>query len=133
MSAFKKEIHDPIELIRAWWPDADISHITYDKKMKASERDYWRIESSGGDGTLLFTIEMLQKALIPIVCKTTYGKTTAPKDMESVIDIKYTIGAMRHATVFGYVELRCGGKYPGQKERVRYPVKCEYILKEAKE
>lgn len=122
-SRFTKQTHDPIELIKGWWPNADVSHIEYDPGMKASDREYWRIEQSGGDGTLLFTIEMLQKALLPLINKTTSYKPTAP---DVPCDIRYTIGSMRHVTVFGIVELRCG-RYPGQRERVRIPVRCEYI------
>ena len=129
MTNFKKEYHDPMELIKSWWPDADVSHITYDPNMKASSRDYWRIEQSGGDGTLAFTIEMLQKALLPILNKTTCYQPSAPEDWSKVKDIKYTIGKIRHATVFGKIYLKCSStrKYLGQKERVRIPVKCEYV------
>lgn len=128
MSDFKREKHNPIELMKMWWPDADLSHITYDPKMKASDREYWRIEESGGDGTLSFTIEMLQKALLPIINMCSTCKRTEPKDWRLVKGMKYTIGDMRHATVYGKVELRCGGKYHGQLERVRFPVRVEYIL-----
>ena len=129
MSDFRKELLDPMELIKQWWPDADVSHITYAPDMKGSERDYWRIEESGGDGTLLFTIEMLQKALLPLLNKTTCFKGSEPEDWAKVKDIKYTIGKIRHATVFGMIYLKCSKshKYPGLRERVRIPVKCEYV------
>ena len=129
MSDFRKELHDPMELIKQWWPDADTSHITYDPNMKSGDRDYWRIEQSGGDGTMLFTIEMLQKALIPLLNKTTSFKGAEPDDWSDVKDIHYTIGKIRHATVFGMIYLKCSKnqKYPGQRERVRIPVKCEYV------
>lgn len=128
MSGFRKELHDPMELIKTWWPDADVSHITYDPNMKAGDRDYWRIEQTGGDGTMTFTIEVLQKALIPLLNKSTFARKTEPKDWSKVRDIKYTIGKIRHVTVFGMILLRCSKthKYPGQRERVRIPVKCEY-------
>ncbi len=54
------------------------------------------------------------------------AKSRKPTENQDVKEIKYTIGNMRHVTVFGKVELGYGGKYPGQKERVRIPVKCEY-------
>lgn len=131
MSNFNKKRHNPIELTRAWWPDANIDHITYDPNMKNKDRDYWRIEESGGDGTLLFTIKMLQKLLLPLINKTTYYNQTPKELLEKAIDIRYTIGDIKHATVFGMVYLRCSKtqKYPGQLERVRIPVKCEYIYK----
>lgn len=127
-SNFTKQFHNPVELIKQWWPDADISHIEYDPTMKACDRDYWRIEQSGGDGTLTFTIDMLQNALLPLINKTTYYNLTPKEDLARATGIKYKIGKIRHATVFGMIYLRCSTehKYPGQRERVRIPVKCEY-------
>jgi len=129
MSDFIRQFHNPVELIKQWWPEADISHIEYDPLMKPCDRDYWRIEQSGGDGTLAFTLEMLQKALLPLVNKTTYYNQTPKEDLARVVDIKYKIGKMRHAKVYGMIFLRCSStnKYPGLKERVRIPVKCEYV------
>ena len=131
MANFVKEYHNSIKLMEAWFPDADLSHITYDPDMKGSDREYWRMESSGGDGTLAFTVDMLRKLLIPLVAKTTCFKPTAPKPGEAN-DIEYTIGKIRHAVVFGQVELRCGGKYPGLRERVRIPVRCRYFVNQNK-
>jgi hypothetical protein len=127
MSNFTKELHDPMKLFEAWWPNVDVSHITYDPDMKASEREYWRIEQSGGDGTAMFTIEMLQKTLVPFLNRSTSYIPTNPEIWDDVKEIKYTIGKIRHVTVFGAVELRCGGTYQGQRERVRIPVRCEYV------
>lgn len=129
MAKWARERLNPIEHIKSWWPEADISHIEHDPKMKSRDRDYWIIRQSGGDGTLAFTIGMLQDALIPLVNKTTFFTRTKP-DWDHVVDFRYKIGDMRHVTVFGKVALRCGGVYPGLKERVRIPVKCEYITKE---
>lgn len=75
------------------------------------------------DGTLLFTKELLGKAIESLVNKTAYYKLD---NMESVVDIEYEIGLISIATVFGRVELPAG-KYPGERQRVRIPVKC--ILK----
>lgn len=130
MSDFTKAIHNPMEMIKEWWPDADISHIEYDPTMKRKDRQYWRIEQCGGDGTLLFSIDMMQKLLLRILNKDSWHIPSLPEDQSTVKDIKYTIGNISHATVFGKVELKCGGKYPGQCERVRMPVKCEYIYKD---
>jgi len=129
INGFRRQLHNPIEFALLNWPDADISHITYDPNMKAGDREYWRIEQSGGDGTYAFTVEMLQKAILPILNRTTYFIDNPPTSWDDVIEVKYTIGDMRHVTVFGKVELRCGGKYDGQRERVRMPVKCEYVYK----
>jgi len=121
-SHFRRELHNPLELMRAWWPDADLSHITYNPKMKRRDRKYWRIEQAGGDGTLAHSVEMMQKLFLPLMNKTSYYLPDEPSDFRSVKDIRYAIGPVSHATVFGYVELRCGGEYPGQRERVRMPV-----------
>ena len=129
---FKKQKVNPMELIAQWWPHADVSHIEYDPNMKASDRDYWRIEQSGGDGTLTFTIEMLQKALLPLINKTTSYKGTPEEVLKKVVDIRYKIGDIRWVIVYGMIYLKCSTtqKYHGQRERVRIPVKCEYILRE---
>lgn len=129
MSGFKKERHNPIELIKSFWPEANVDHITFDPDLRKG--DFNIIRQSGGDGALLFTIEMLQKGLIDIVNMTSWCTITEPKDWSKVKSIKYTIGKMRHATVFGMIKLRCSEtqKYPGQRERIRMPVKCEYIYK----
>ena len=126
---FTKQHHDPIELMKSYWPDADISHITYDENMKPSDRQYWRMWNIGGDGTLLFTIQMMQKCLLPLINGNCFYLPEGPEDWSKVKGIKYTIGRMSHATVFGMIKLGCSNdrKYPGQQERVRIPVKCEIV------
>lgn len=130
MSDFSRGYHNPMELIKQYWPDADTSHIEYDPNMKSADREYWRIESCGHDGTLMFTVEMFQKCLLPLLNRTTHYVSSAPDDWGKVKDIKYKIGRIRHAIVYGKVELRCGGKYPGLRERVRIPVICKYVYKD---
>ena len=128
MNNFSRERHSPIELIKYYWSEADVSHITYDPKM--TEGDYDIIKSSGHDGTRVFTDRMLQEALLGILNMVSFFKPKPPKDWEKVKGIKYTVGPMRHATVFGMIKLKCsegGQKYPGQRERVRMPVKCEFV------
>ena len=72
-------------------------------------------------------VEMLRKLLLPLLTRETHYKVTAPEDWDSVKDIHYTVGRIRHATVFGQVELGCGRCF-GQRERVRLPVSCKYIF-----
>ena len=115
-----------MELIAKFWPEAKTLHITYDPEMKSSDRDYCIIEQTGHDGTLCFTLEMMQKALIRLVNCETYCKRKMPKDGREVIGINYRIGLMRHVIAFGQIELRCGGKYRGQAERVRIPVIADF-------
>ncbi len=127
---FTRERLNPIEFIKNWFPEADISHITYDPNIKAGDRDYWLIRESGGDGLYMYTVQMLQKAVLPLINKSTYDNTVLVEQLENVKDVKYTIGDMWHSTVFGMIYLQCSKtkKYPGQHERVRIPVKCELIF-----
>ena len=126
MSDFKKERHNPINLIKQFWPDANTDHITYDPELKKGE--YNVIRQCGGDGTLTFTLEMLQKGLVDIANGHSFFKKTEP-DWNKVKGIKYIVGDMKHVTVFGMLKLKCSKtqKYPGQRERIRMPVKCEYV------
>ncbi len=121
---FEKITYNPIELIERWWPDADHSHITYDPNMKDGERDYSIVRESGGDGTLLFSWMMMQDALLPILNKTSYEIGREP-DWEKASGISYRVGTVRRAVVHGMVKMKAG-TYPGLKERVRFPVACEY-------
>ena len=124
MRHFSKEYHNPIKLIHGYWPHASTDHINYDPDMHQGE--YNVIRETGHDGTLLFTIAMLQKALVEIVNGWSFYKPTKPKNWSEVKYIKYTVGPIRHAIVFGKLQLS-GKKMPGMKERIRMPVNCKYI------
>lgn len=125
---FTRQYHNPLELIEQWGRNnVDLSHIEYDPTLKHGQ--YSIIRQCGHDGTLFFTVEMMQKALLPLINKQSYWKKNTPKNWDDVIDIRYKIGRMKHATVFGKVKLQCG-TYPGQRERIRIPVICEIITKE---
>ena len=89
---FKRAFHNPLELITQWWPGTDISHIHYDPDMKSSERDYWRVGQSGGDGTMAFTMQMLQEVLLPLLNKESYYNQVPEEDIKRAVDIEYTIG-----------------------------------------
>ena len=128
-TSFSRDYHDPIKLIKMYWPDADIGHIEYDPDMKPSEAEYYKIKQSTHDGTMLFTHELLQELLVSLVNMSTHYTPTEPKDFSKVEKIKYKIGKIRHSIVFGMVNIN-GRKMPGQKERVRLYVKCEYVFKE---
>lgn len=124
---FTKQKHSPLELVKTYWPDAPTDHIVYMPEMKHSDRQYWRVEQCGGDGLLVYTVEMFQKLLLPIVNQTTYCKKYEPIDWENITHINYIIGPISHVTVYGRLKLRCGGTFPGQRERVRMPVICKLI------
>ena len=125
---FSRQKHNPMEVIAGLCPGADVSHITYDPCMWAGQ--YYIINQCGHDGTLMFTYQMFGESLLRLINRKTCFIPTEPKDWDTVRDIKYTIGPMRHVIVFGRVKLRCSeNPMPGQRERIRIPVICEYILK----
>ena len=128
-STFSKQKHNPLELIKQYWPDADVSHIEFDPTLKKGK--YSIIRQSGGDGTMLFTIQMLQEGLILLVNMQSMFKPDEPEDWSNVKAIKYKVGYMRHATVFGMIYLKCSKdhKYPGQRERIRLPVVSELVFR----
>jgi hypothetical protein len=127
MKKFKKERHNPLELIKSFWPKANVDHIIYDPNLKVG--DFNVVRQSGGDGTLSFTLEMLQKGLIGIARMEVCCISNEPSEPSKVKGIKYTVGSMKHATVYGMINLKCNPdrKFPGQRERISMPVKCEYI------
>jgi hypothetical protein len=129
MAKFRRNRINPIHAIKGAWPEADVSHISLDPSLR--EGDFQVIREMQSDGTLIFTYQLLQKALMGIVNGNSYKKT-ADVDWDNLLQIKYTVGEMRMATVYGHVHLDCSKttKYLGQRERVKMWVKCEYVYKE---
>lgn len=117
MANWERHRINPIEWMkkRGWQTD----HITYDPKMRKG--DYSIIRGSTHDGTLLFTNELLQEALVHLAAKASFHK---PREAEfkAAKDVRYVVGPLRLATVFGTVDIPAG-RYPGQRERVRIPVR----------
>ena len=130
MSNFERKRYNPLDLIKQYWPHANTSHITYDPKMR-DEMFHIR-RGSAHDGTMLFTLENVQRALIPLVNKESAAKNVPPDPNRRLVDIRYTVGDLRYAVVFGRAKLPISEThlYPGQRERVTIPVKCEYIYGE---
>jgi hypothetical protein len=128
-SGFYKIWRDPIEVISNMWPDAGINldHIKYDPEMTKGQ--YSIVRQSGGDGCLAFTHAMFREALLPLINMQSCLKKDAG-NLEGIKAIKYTIGKMKHAIVYGQIYLRLSKtqKYPGLRERVRIPVNCEYVF-----
>ena len=99
-------------------------HITTNPKLsRVNEAQFDIVRQSSHDGTLIFTKELLGRGIENLVNKTAYYKGD---DMNGVVDIEYEIGLISLATVFGIVDLPVG-KYQGEKQRVRIPVKCKLI------
>lgn len=113
----------------AWLENRGVncSHITFDPALKP---EYRIIRGTTHDGTLLFTEEVIGKALAPLANRSSFYKHTEP-DWEMVKEVRYTVGLARLATVFGQVMLPCSATqtYPGQRERITVPVRCEYVLR----
>jgi len=126
--SFKREKLNPIDLISQFWPNADHSHLTYDSSLKMRGGQFDIIRYCGGDGTLAFTIDMLQDVLVNPMNMASHCKSDNV-DFDKIKKINYTIGPVYHSTVYGSIELKCGGKYTGQRERARMPVICNYIYK----
>ena len=107
-----------------WVEDRSIMHrhVRFDPKL---EHDYRRIERARHDGTLLFSIELLQKALSPLFDCTSYYRRNGPCP-DGHVSV-YTVGYIRRAIVFGTIELPDAGRIRGQRESIIIPVKCEYI------
>jgi len=118
MTDFARDRIDPI----AWMNRNGLpaGHISYDPMMRRG--DYSIIRQQSHDGTQLFTHQMLFEALQLLAYRQSYHKPRAA-EYESVSGkVWYVIGKARLATVYGKVALPAG-RYPGQRERLRIPVR----------
>lgn len=127
---------NPLELIERFWPNVDkkeFEHITFDPDLKITfdsdmgKERYNITRQHVHDGTLIFTAELIQGLLLPLVNMQSYHKLTAPKDWEKVRGMAYTVGYLRHVVIAGEFKLD-NRMYPGVRERIRIPVKCEYMV-----
>lgn len=98
--------------------------ITFNPNLtKRNGAQYDIIRQTTHDGTLIFEKELIGKTIENLYNKSSFCKLD---DQEGVIDRKYEVGYISIATVFGIVDLPIG-KYPGEKQRARLPVKCTVI------
>jgi len=114
-----REYLNPVEWLQLQGVKCD--HITFDP---AVIPQYRIRRGSAHDGTLVFTLENIWRALKPLVTQTSFYKPEPPQDSMTV---SYVVGLARIATVYGMVDLPVG-RYPGQRERITVPVRCEYLL-----
>jgi hypothetical protein len=99
-------------------------HITVNPELtKRTGAQYEIIRSCRHDGTAVFELELIAKTLEPILTKTSYF---VGQPLENVVDVKYEVGVMSLATVYGTVDLPAG-RFPGERQRTRLPVKCTLI------
>ena len=121
---YQKTKFNPLVLInRLGWK---CDHISFNPALKHSEHDFFRIRGSSHDGTFIFTYEILEMLLSDLANMQSFSLKNPPADDKKLIGIKYELGWIKLATVFGTVDLPCG-RVPGQRERARVSVKCEYV------
>jgi hypothetical protein len=124
---WKRYRHNPLDWLRKrGWPS---EHITFDPKLKASECEYEIVRGSTHDGTMIFSYELLDNALINLAEKSSYYKPRIAEFTEDTWQkVRYTVGPLKVAIAFGDVSLPCSKehKYPGQRERVRIAVKMDF-------
>ena len=127
MGSWHREKINPLELIERYWPDASRDHITYDPDMRKG--DYSIIRQSTHDGTLLFSLELLQNTLLPVVNMSSYIKGDDPVEWDRVVAIRYVVGPLRLVTATGLVTLPASKthKFPGEKQRTRMPVRATIV------
>jgi hypothetical protein len=99
-----------------------VEHIQFDKDVVP---EYHVIRNITHDGTMMFTQEVLDKALIPLINRTTCCKTSEPEDISKVKWMGYIIGEVELKEEFGMKDLACG-RYPGVTDTVTIPVRCVY-------
>jgi len=100
-------------------------HITVNPKLnRREEGQYDIVRQTTHDGTMLFTRELLGRTIENIINKASHYTANPPN--KKVTDIKYEVGLISLATVYGNVELPAGN-YPGEKQRARMSVKCTLI------
>jgi len=104
--------------------EANLSHITFDPTLVP---EYRIIRGQVHDGLFVFTFGMLHKVLLSLVNQSSYYIPTVPDDLASLKEIRYTVGWLRLSSIFRRVHLPVGW-WPGVRERLRIPVKCEYVF-----
>jgi hypothetical protein len=126
MSDFRKEWLTLDELAGiARVPAFFYPHVTYDP---ALQPQYRIRRQTTNDSTLIFLMEMIERALLPLInCETYYLPMRLPE--EGFVP-QYTVGRIKLATVFGMVDLPCG-RYSGQRQRLVIHVSVRYVPKES--
>lgn len=92
-----------------------LQHIQYDEKVN-DEYDYQIIRQSTHDGTMLFTKNVIQEALIPLMKKESCHVDYVNKGVK---DISYLVGNITVETEY---------KVNKQVDTIKIPVKCNYTF-----
>lgn len=126
MADWRREKINPIEFIKEYWPELDISHIEYDPNFKRTDRKYWIVRGQSHDGTQMFTFQLLREVVMPLMTQQSFFKPEISIDPDRIIGMKYKVGPILLTTAYGTVDLPCG-RYPGQRERARIAVCSECV------
>lgn len=101
-------------------------HITFNPNLnKRNGATYEIVRNAKHDGTAIFTMDLLLQTVKNLALK---KSKDSRQDLTNAIDVKYEVGLISLATVFGIVDLPIG-RYPGEKQRSRIPIKCTLIYK----
>ena len=123
MSSCQRERWDPVRYCRE--NGVEPTNITYDPKLRKG--DYSIIRQQSHDGTHIFFHDMMRTIVNLLLKRESYYAKNPPH--EGLRDIRYTVGPIRCAIVYGRVTVGCG-EISGQRERYRMPVKVEYVYQE---
>lgn len=129
-SSFSRKHHNPVLLMQQMYPEADLGHIHYNPELRSGQ--YSMIRQTGHDGTHVFTQQMLQRAFVPLITMGSYWKPLPPAADRVLQHVEYEVGPMRWVKVYGMLYLNCSttNKYPGMRERIRFPVNCNFVYQE---
>lgn len=127
MAGSKTYTLDPIDeikrmLVQNGYPAGELTHITYDPEVN-DDYDYRIIRSSAHDGTLIFTHQNVDSALLNLVNKKSYY-TEIPDELDDIADVRYEIGDITIKAEYRKVKW-----FEGQDETVSIPVKFYYERK----
>jgi hypothetical protein len=101
-----------------------VGHITHNKEVN-EDYQYQIIRESTHDGTVIFTMELINDSLSRLIKKESYLKGSITDDeLLKLKDVHYTIGDMKLETEYG-VKAKFGS---GVRQKVSIPVKVEYIF-----
>lgn len=96
----------------AKWQGENDAHIAYDPDVVAQ---YERREGCSHDGTALFTVELAQRVLMPLMVGSSYF---VPDGQPDGMVPRYTVGRIKHITIYGDTDMR---------ERIIMPVRVEWV------
>lgn len=98
-------------------------YITYDENVN-NDFDYELTASSSHDGTILFTLSLIEKVMVAFLNKQVIDPSKM-SEVNKLNDIKYSIGDITIESEYG-VKVK---HFTGMKDTLKIPVKFEYVYK----